>query len=209
MTAGADVVLIVAVIAAIADWWAVARTNRRVEYIAKPATLAALVVMALLLHPAHHGERVFFVVALVLSLAGDVFLMLEADLFVAGLASFLLAHIAFVAGFLSVRSVPRYGPVVAIAVGLAVAPRILRSLRAGADRALTAPVVTYMFVISAMVAASFATRRPLAILAALTFYASDSLIAEQRFVQPRSWQPVAIMVTYHLAQIGFVLSLLR
>src|ERR1041385_404000 len=60
VTAGADVVLIVAVIAAIADWWAVARTNRRVEYIAKPATLAALVVMALLLHPAHHGERVFF-----------------------------------------------------------------------------------------------------------------------------------------------------
>ena len=36
---------------------------------------------------------------------------------------------------------------------------------------------------------------------------SDSLIGEQRFVQPRAWQPVGIMVTYHLAQALLVLSL--
>ena len=38
--------------------------------------------------------------ALVLCLAGDVFLMLPADRFVPGLASFLLAHLAFTVGFL-------------------------------------------------------------------------------------------------------------
>src|SRR5207249_662545 len=38
-------------------------------------------------------------VALVLSMLGDVFLMLPRDLFVAGLTSFLLAHLAYVVGF--------------------------------------------------------------------------------------------------------------
>jgi hypothetical protein len=42
---------------------------------------------------------------------------------------------------------------------------------------------------------------------ALLFIASDSLIAETRFVGERPWGPVAIMVTYHLALTGLVVSL--
>ena len=42
--------------------------------------------------------RAWFVAALVLSLAGDVFLMLPKDLFVFGLGSFLLGHIAYIVG---------------------------------------------------------------------------------------------------------------
>jgi hypothetical protein len=41
------------------------------------------------------------------------------------------------------------------------------------------------------------------------FFASDSLIAWNRFVRPRAWAPVAIMVTYHLGQAGLVTSLVR
>jgi len=41
---------------------------------------------------------------------------------------------------------------------------------------------------------------------ALLFLTSDSLIAEQRFVASRSWQPLAIIVTYHLALAGLVLG---
>jgi len=37
---------------------------------------------------------------------------------------------------------------------------------------------------------------------------SDALIAETRFVKARPWQPVGIMVTYHLALTGLVLGLL-
>ena len=38
---------------------------------------------------------------------------------------------------------------------------------------------------------------------ALLFLASESLIAEQRFVKDRAWQPVAIVVSpNHLALIG-------
>jgi hypothetical protein len=48
----------------------------------------------------------------------------------------------------------------------------------------------------------------LGIVGALFFMLSDSLIAEHRFVQERSWQPVGIMVTYHIALAGLALGLL-
>ena len=41
----------------------------------------------------------------------------------------------------------------------------------------------------------------------MLFLGSDALIAETRFVAPRAWGPVAVMVTYHLALAGLVLSL--
>ena len=66
-----------------------------------------------------------------------------------------------------------------------------------------------MTVISVMVTCALATGNVLAAVGASLFFASDALIAWNRFVRPRAWVPVAIMVTYHLAQAGFVLSLLR
>ena len=42
---------------------------------------------------------------------------------------------------------------------------------------------------------------------AVFFMTSDALIGEDRFVQPRPWQPVAIIVTYHVAQALLVVSL--
>src|SRR5437879_2084432 len=93
------VLLAVAGVLAVVDWWAVATQNRLVEYVAKPGTLAALVAVALALNPERADVRAWFVAALILSLAGDVFLMLPGDLFVPGLASFLLAHVAYTVGF--------------------------------------------------------------------------------------------------------------
>jgi len=141
-------------------------------------------------------------------------LMLGEDLFVLGLAAFLLAHLAYIGGFLvaSHGSSATGGvfssvfvPVTALTLGF----RIARQLLAGPHRELFVPVVAYMVVIAGMVGAACATGNVVAAAAAVTFYASDATIAEQRFVQARRWQPVAIMVTYHVAQTLFVLSLLR
>jgi uncharacterized membrane protein YhhN len=65
----------------------------------------------------------------------------------------------------------------------------------------------YMLVISAMVASALATGNAAAIAGALTFEASDALIAWNRFVRPLRWAPVTIMITYHVGQAGLVLSL--
>ena len=42
---------------------------------------------------------------------------------------------------------------------------------------------------------------------ALTFAASDSTLALDRFDQHRRWMPLAVMVTYHVAQALLVVSL--
>jgi uncharacterized membrane protein YhhN len=213
VTATAWVFLALAGACACADWIAVAPPARakRAEYVLKPATMIALIVAAVALNPEDATQRAWFVAALALSLAGDVFLMLPRDLFVAGLASFLLAHLAYIIGFASVGPIAAWSGVGVVVVAIAlvtVARPILKSVREG-DRALYPPVVVYMTVISVMVVMAFGSANGLAVAGALLFYCSDSLIAWNRFVRPMTWAQPAIMSTYHLAQALLVLALLR
>lgn len=77
-----------------------------------------------------------------------------------------------------------------------------------ADDELVAPIVVYLVVISTMAITSVAAGAVVAVVGALLFMLSDSLIAESRFVKERAWHGVGIMVTYHLALVGLVLGLL-
>ncbi len=210
MTAWAWVLLGLAGAFAVVDWWAVARGETTLEYIAKPGTLALLLAVALVLHPERADQRGWFVVALVFSLAGDVFLMLREQLFVLGLGSFLLAHVAYTIGFaLHVGSATAVvvGCVVVVISGAVLGTRIVPHVLHGEDPSLAGPVVAYMVVISAMVASALAAGPALAAVGALLFYASDTLIAWDRFVHSRSWMPLAVIVTYHVGQAALVLSL--
>ena len=212
-----DPVAVVAFVAAggfaVGDWVSRARNDRRLEYLCKPATLLALVVVAASLHPASGAgaRRGWFVAALVFSLAGDVLLMLPREQFVAGLSAFLVAHVCFVAGFWT------HGPgLVAFVAALAAVAVVIGSLGArilpavrDRDRALVIPVAAYMAVIGAMVATAVAVGNPLAAAGAVLFAASDSMIAWDRFVGEFAGAGVLIMVTYHLGQAGLIASLLR
>ncbi len=165
---------------------------------------------ALALDPEVEAVRAWFVAALVLSLAGDVLLMVPKDLFVFGLTAFLLGHLAYIIG-LHVDGVDGTRFLIGIAVVMVVlavlGSAILRGVRAGPHRQLAGPVVAYMFVISAMVASAIGVGHGAAIGGAILFYVSDALIAWNRFVAETRQAGVAIMVTYHLAQAGLVLSL--
>jgi len=152
VTAGAWTLLVLAAALSAGDWLAVARDDKRLEYVCKPGALAALIGVAVTLDPAHGDVRAWFVLALALSLAGDVFLMLPSDRFVAGLASFLLAHVAYVigltrhggsAGALLVAAIP-----VVIATGF-LGARFLRAARATGHDELVGPLIAYMAVIAA------------------------------------------------------------
>jgi len=211
VTTPAWVLLVAASALAVGDWVAVARGRRRLEYVCKPGALALLIGVALALDPTHGDVRAWFVAALALSVAGDVFLMLPEDRFVPGLAAFLLGHVAYVVGLnLHGGSAGELGlaavPVAIVAAVLAV--RILRAVLAGGHRELIGPLVAYMLVISAMVTSAVAGGNVVAAVGATLFFASDALIAETRFVRPHRGGRVAIMVTYHLGQAGLVLSLL-
>jgi uncharacterized membrane protein YhhN len=215
VNAATGVAFALAAVFAVGDWFAVARSQRALEYLCKPATLVALLLAAGALDPAAdaHSRRAWFVAALACSLAGDVLLMLPQDLFVAGLAAFLAAHVFYLAGFWT------HGPAVSalmvaiVVVALVIVPlgrTILAAIgRGGLPRELRIAVSVYMVVISAMLATALATGIVLAGIGATLFAASDSMIAWNRFVRRFAWAPLAIMVTYHLGQAGLVASLVR
>ena len=209
MTAAAFLWLCLALVAAGADWMAVYHDNRRLELIAKPLTMVLLIGAAVAVDPRHAATRYWFVVALLLSLAGDVFLMVRKDLFVAGLGSFLLAHVAYVIGLLT-SGVHGGGLLVGLVLAVAgfvlIGARLMRGVRR-TDRALVTPVLGYIVVISAMLITAYGTQRFWALAGASFFYVSDSLLGRQRFLEPRERGDTAVMVTYHIAQFLLVLSL--
>ena len=197
--------------------WAVARGRKDVEYVAKPGCMLFLIAAAITLDPSDSGARVALVAALVLSLAGDVFLMLPGrqpgsegpNLFVAGLGSFLVAHLAFVAAFFMAGTEAGWlaaGAVAGVAVVVFVGRPVLAAVRASSEPALAGPVGAYILVIAAMLISATGTGDALAIAGALSFATSDSLIARERFLVKAAWAPLAIIVTYHLAQALLVLS---
>lgn len=192
--------LIVFLACALADWVAVAQQHTRLEYVAKPATLAALLLFATTgTHPSG-----WLVAALTFSLLGDVYLMLPVDVFAAGLGAFLLAHLAYIADFDAAWSV-RLPWLIAILV--ASYPLTARILRAVTASSLRPAIVGYMTVISLMVASALASGSLLASIGALLFFASDGILAWNRFVTPLRNGRLAVIVTYHLGQLALVTAL--
>ncbi|WP_436793138.1 lysoplasmalogenase [Actinospongicola halichondriae] len=210
MTALAGALVAATLVVAAIDWFAVARDEQRLEYLMKPLTMVVLIGAALALEDVDGTARTWFVVALVFSLAGDVFLMLPKDLFVPGLASFLVGHLAYIVGLRSFDT-STGGLLIGLLVVVLAIPvlglRIAKAVHSSDEPELLAPVIAYMAVISAMVVSASATGNPVAIAGAVSFYASDALIAWTRFIADHRWGRPAVMITYHLAQVGLVLSL--
>jgi uncharacterized membrane protein YhhN len=174
-------------------------------YLFKPATTALLLVLAALVDAAH-GARYQQAIALGLacSLVGDVLLMLPRDRFVAGLASFLLAHIAYLVAFSA--GVP-LGTSPALALPLAVVGfLLLRLLWPGLGR-LRVPVLLYATTILLMLWQAWARRwalpspgATLAAVGATLFVVSDAILALNRFRRPIPSAQTLIMGTYVAAQ---------
>jgi uncharacterized membrane protein YhhN len=199
-----------AALASVGDLVSILRHDKRLEYATKPAVMAFLILAAIVLHPASQGERALFVAALVLGLAGDVFLMLPDTYLIPGIAAFLAGHLAYAAGF-------RFGGFTALGLlaGLAIVAataslllnRILAALRGTSRAPLRNPVIAYAIVISIMTVSATASGNFVAAVGGLLFFYSDVIFAWYRFVKPVRWgQPVNI-VMYQLGQALLVLSL--
>jgi uncharacterized membrane protein YhhN len=207
-----EIVWVLPAVCALVDWYAVARGDRRTELWAKPATLVGLIVVALVLGATDTSAGLWLLLGLALGLAGDVFLLEKSDTrFRLGLAAFLLGHLAFVVSFTRLGVDPAgwswlWGPVMFAC--LVATRRVLPGAMLHGGRALALPVAVYPVVIGAVVIMAFDTGKPLIALGAAVFAASDSILAVDRFVRPRTWAPVAVMVTYHLGQALIVAGLL-
>ena len=147
----------------------------------------------------------FILAGLLLSFLGDIFLLGRAkELFLAGLVSFLLGHLAYVAAFIihGIDFLYAAGGIVVVAVKGAA---IFRWLKPHIPPNLLRPVVAYIIVISAMVATALGAlgeaAPPRLILGALFFYISDIAVARDRFVTKDFRNRVVGLPIYYAGQL--------
>jgi len=210
MNAPAVAAFALAAIASAGDLISILRHDRRLEFATKPTVMVLLIAAALLLRPASQGERALFVVALVLGLAGDIFLMLPDTFLIPGIAAFLLGHLGYAVGFrfagFNVAGLI-VGLVIAVATAGLLLRRILGALEQSGRTSLRNPVLAYAIVISLMTVSATASGNLVAAAGGLLFFFSDVIFAWYRFVKPVRWgQPVNI-VMYQAGQALLVLSL--
>jgi uncharacterized membrane protein YhhN len=187
------------------------RGVRRGVYLFKPLTTVLVLALAATAgEPVSGGYQALVCAGLLFSLAGDVFLMLPRDRFVAGLASFLVAHLFYVAAF--APRPPGLAAPLALAAVLAYGGVLLRALWPHLGT-LRAPVALYAAALMAMAwqamerwAVLDATPALLAAAGAVLFVASDSVLAWERFVRRHGWGQVVVLGTYFAAQWLIALS---
>jgi uncharacterized membrane protein YhhN len=124
------------------------------ETIAKPAVMIALFIW-LWTSAGLNGALLWFGLGILLSLAGDVLLMISLDrLFKAGLIAFLFAHVAYVIGFNTPFPVlSTWGFILAFMIGISsvrIIRRIVDPLHSKGQAGLRIPILIYALVISLM-----------------------------------------------------------
>lgn len=211
-TSTENATLIFAAAAAILYFFAVdaPRTPRRAAV--KTASVGLLAVLA---HVA--GGPLLLVTALGLSALGDAFLAFDGENpFLAGLASFLAAHVAYAALFLLAGeglaglTPPR---LLAGAVIAAAAILLILRLRPAVGEKLRLPVTLYGVAILAMGLTSLTVGRPSVAVGAALFMASDALLGAHRFLLAADspLRPVfsrGVWILYWTGQASIALSLI-
>ena len=144
------------------------------------------------------GAPRILALALLFCLGGDALLELD-GLFLAGMASFAVAHVCFISWFVSHGAVARLRARPVIVVVLAAAAVVLVALVWGGidDPVVRAVIPVYALLLSGTAATALATDR-VAGVGALLFLVSDAVIALTQFdrVPSTTASHVAIMVLY-------------
>lgn len=211
---------IAAGILAVSDWSAVFFEKHRWRWLTKTGAILCLIAAYIL----SGGWQIsgWFGMGLIFSLAGDAFLLLPPRYFLAGLAAFLMAQMAYIIAFhqppapLGIYHLLSAGVLLIIAL---LAFRRLSSALASENRAnrLRWAILFYILAISTMVYSALTTlwnpawQLPaawLAVAGAISFYFSDWMLANQRFIRSTRSGRLIIMVAYHIAQFLLVFAFL-
>ena len=215
----AYLLLLLVFIAAVTDWVAVSKGWKRVEFTAKPATMA-LLFLWLGVVSRLQGALLWFGLGILFSLAGDVFLIFSDRWFIPGLFAFLLAQLMYIVGFNS--PLPQVAPMWILGLALLLAltsALVLRNVTAGLAtkglRRLIAPVLLYGMVATLMLLSAMLTifrlewnigSSFLATFGAAFFYFSDVVLAWNKYVAPIKNGRRINIVAYHLGQIALIVG---
>jgi len=209
--------LVAAALVAALDWVAVDQRFFRIEYVAKPLTLALLVAAAATGTLGAPGPWV--VAALACGLVGDIALLAADEHsaavqppFVAGLAAFLVGHACYVVAFLraGVSGLDLLaGALVAAGIATLALPAVLRGAARAAGTQFAAVVAVYAAALAAVAALGVGTGSVITAVGAQLFLVSDVVLAREKFVARVPRGPLAVAVTYHLGQGLILIGLLH
>jgi uncharacterized membrane protein YhhN len=194
----------------------------------KPLLMPILLVLFLLNAKNNPSkERLFFIGALTFSLAGDVFLMFRReDLFVFGLASFLIGHIAYILSFNGRIKAANVSMIQKVFTSLPFLVFVLAFLwilypyimAKPETEPLFGPVSVYASVIALMGFTSFLRKKGVTDFGfwavfggAVLFMISDSCIAINKFIMDEQmpYKGLVIMSTYGIAQYLMTIGTLK
>ncbi|MGF6154774.1 putative membrane protein YhhN [Ensifer sp. KUDG1] len=189
---------------------------RWLHYLTKPtATLLLLVVVLRTISQTSSAYTWAVAMGLVFAAAGDVFLMLPGDYFLAGLVCFLLTHCAYIYALTrDARFADSKGIFAAFAlVALAVVGGLWTSL----PEDMRIPVIIYALALGVMAAQAISRARQLAgtpqataarfaAYGGLLFLISDSILAYGRFRFAIPFNALWVLGTYYAAQWFFARS---
>lgn len=206
--------LIIAFLFAALESYALWKGPHKLEYVAKPAVMVFLLAY-LWTSNASRVPLAWFSFGLIFSLLGDVLLMLSLDrMFLAGLAAFLLAHVAYIVGFnIPLPEASGWGFAFAFIVAIGGARVIRRILSAVQSKQMRIPISVYGLVISVMLLSAMikltdmtwgSNAALLVTVGAFLFYISDIILAWNKFVSPIPHGRILNIGAYHLGQIALI-----
>ncbi|MFT4924478.1 MAG: putative membrane protein YhhN [Phenylobacterium sp.] len=184
-------------------------------YTLKPLTILIIIFAVLALGPNNNYQQII-IAGLVFSMAGDCFLMLRQQQFIAGLLSFLVAHILYCVAFYQQLTTLLTTPLPWHTLPWLCIPALAfyAYLWSGLDK-LKAPVLIYISAIVMMAFLSLAVYLETssnyalaAFIGALIFMVSDASLALNKFKLPFVAAQAVILSTYYLAQWGIAYSAL-
>ena len=187
------------------------RTDRTLHYICKP--LATVFIIGIAATACLQGCTAYgwlILAGLVCGLAGDIFIMFHKRCFFAGLISFLIGNLLYIAAFATGIAVTASWPVVpALAFGI-----IVYGLLHAHLGTMRVPVIAYIVVILAMAAVALerllalqTTGSLLATTGVAFFLVTDTTLALDRYRQSFRSAQLIILSTYWIAQWLIALSL--
>lgn len=208
MTVAADVLLGLAVVAALIDWWGVARERVSVEFIAKPLVDIALIGTALAIDTPEDVTRGLIVAALGAALVGDVVLSTPDARFEAGILATIVAHVLFATALIDTvePATALVAGLLYFGIGIGAAPQIIHAARVQ-NPGTGVLVAAALFSAGALGIFAAGTGVLIAAVGGALFVASAALLTWNRFVAPAPGGNVLVHVTDHLGQVGLVLWL--
>lgn len=188
--------------------------SRKGKWLSKPLASATFIALALHLGALETVYGNWLLLGLCLSWLGDLLLIPKErkELFLAGIGSFLLAHVAYSIAFLSLGF---DAPVFFLAslLALVLAVLLYRWLARGLSGLFVIFVPLYLVVIMVMVVFSLSTTVVtgdfMLLLGAVLFAISDVSVARDRFIAPGFINRLWGLPLYYIAQIILALSVAR